>query len=468
MKPFFPLSASLRVLAVLLAAAACERSIDDLSEPKLGANPNVFIDGFSASLNYAAFGGSVPTAFQVDRQTTYNNSLMSMRIDVPNVNDPRGAYAGGTFFTSVPRDLSGYDALTFWAKASQAVTIDVFGLGNDLGANRYLASVNALPLSTAWTKVIIPLPDPARLNAEKGMFYYSTGPVDGKGYTFWIDEVKFEKLGTVAHPKHEIMNGANETVTSFTTVTSTVTGLRSTFSLPTGGDFSVGVSPAYFVFASSNEAVATVNAQGVVTAGAAGTADITATLGGVAAIGKLTVTSRGAFNRAPVPADSAHRVISLFSNAYTNRTVDYYNGYWAPYQTTQSADFTVEGDAVLNYTNFNFVGIQFSNTINLTAAGMTHLRLDIYLPNALATGAQFKVQLVDFGADGVFGGTDNSSHTLTFTSTSSTPLRGQQWVSFNIPLVSFVNLRARTNIGQLIFEGTNITNFYADNIYFRR
>ena len=39
------------------------------------------------------------------------------------------------------------------------------------------------------------------------MFYYSEGPEEGSGYTFWIDEVKFEKLGTIAHPKPAILNG---------------------------------------------------------------------------------------------------------------------------------------------------------------------------------------------------------------------------------------------------------------------
>jgi hypothetical protein len=60
-------------------------------------NPEVFIDGFSAGLNYAAFGGSVPTAFDVDRNVTYNNSEASMRFEVPDEDDPRGSYAGGVF-----------------------------------------------------------------------------------------------------------------------------------------------------------------------------------------------------------------------------------------------------------------------------------------------------------------------------------------------------------------------------------
>lgn len=449
---------------LLAGFSACERSVDGLDAPDVPINPNVFIDGFSGGLNYAAFGSSVPTAFQVDEDVTYNNSTMSMRFDVPDANDPRGTYAGGSFFTGAPRDLSQFDALTFWAKATASQTLDIVGMGNDLGANRYLASVSGLNLTTSWKKYIIPLPDPSLLTAEKGMFFYSTGPVDGKGYTFWIDELKFEKLGTVAHPVPAILNGNDETGTLFTGVTRPISGLQTSFNMPDGTDLAVGVSTAYFKFQSSDTLIAKVDATGTVTAGINGTAVITGTLSGVPAGGSLTITSRGVFPHAPTPSHTADNVISLFSNSFTNRPVDYYNGFWAPFQTTQSADFEVLGDDVLNYTNFNFVGIQFSApTIDATA--MTHFHVDIYLPNALASGTQFKIQLVDFGADGVFAGSDNSSHTLTFTAPT---LVSQSWVSFDIPFSSFTNLRARAHLAQVIFEGTNLTNFYADNIYFRK
>jgi len=39
--------------------------------------------------------------------------------------------------------------------------------------------------------VIIPIPDASKLTAEKGLFWYSTGPENNRGYTFWIDEVRF-------------------------------------------------------------------------------------------------------------------------------------------------------------------------------------------------------------------------------------------------------------------------------------
>ena len=54
-------------------------------------------------------------------------------------------------------------------------------------------------------------------------------------------------------------------------------------------------------------------------------------------------------------------VISIFSEKYPNVPVNYYNGYWQPWQTTVSTDFTVNGDNILNYTIFNFVGIEYSS-----------------------------------------------------------------------------------------------------------
>lgn len=446
----------------LLLVLGCQNDFSDLQEAKYSVNPDVFIDTFSPGLNFAAFGGTVVLGFQVDKDVSYNKTAASMRFDVPNVNDPDGAYVGGSYFTEVGRDLSGYDALTFWAKSSQSATIDVIGFGNDFGANKYQASISGLVLSTVWKKYIIPIPDPSKLKIEKGMLFLSEGPEDGKGYTFWIDEVKFEKLGTVSNGQGSILNGADKVETSFVGVTRTIDGLISTFNLPNGINQAVNVTPAYFVFTSSNPAVATVDELGVVTTVGAGTTVITAKLGANAAKGSLTINSAGTYVHAPTPIQDASKVISIYTEKYPNVPVDYYNGYWAPYQTTKSADFTVSGDNVLNYTNFNFVGIQFSAP-TIDASVISHLHLDLYMPNAIPAGANFKVQLVDFGADGVAGGTDNTSSTVTFVSPT---LVSKSWIGLNIPLSSLTGLASKTHIGQIILEGANITNFYADNIYF--
>ena len=59
-----------------------------------------------------------------------------MRFDVPNVGDPNGAYAGAIFPDYGGRDLSGFDALTFWAKATKKGTINESVLDKILGENK--------------------------------------------------------------------------------------------------------------------------------------------------------------------------------------------------------------------------------------------------------------------------------------------------------------------------------------------
>lgn len=457
-KKYFPIG----ILVMLLLG--CERELSELQPAVYPSIPEVFIDDFSSGLNYSAFGGSVPTAFNVDEEITYNSSKASMRFEVPNPNDPRGAYAGGVFYTEVGRDLSGYDALTFYAKASRAASIDLIGFGGGMSVSDYQVSLSGVEVNTNWKKYIIHIPDPSKLKVERGMFFYSEGPEDGSGYTFWIDEVKFEKLGTIAYRKAAILNGENLVETFFTGVTKSIGDIVSIANMPDGINQTVNITPAYLTFSSSNEAVATVDATGKVMTAGPGNAVISATLGGVEADGSLTIQSKGAFQHAPTPTHAPANVISVYTEAYPNVPVDYYNGYWAPYQTTLSADFTVNGDNVLNYTNFNFVGIQFSSpTIN--ASAMTHLRMDIYIPNPLAFGVEFKIQLVDFGADGVFGGSDNSSSVLVYRVPT---LVSQNWISFDIPLTAFSALKGRAHLGQIIFEGVNLSSFYADNIYFRK
>ena len=445
----------------LLFALGCQRDLNDLESASYSKNPDVFIDTFSSGLNYAAFGGSAVKAFDVDKQVKYSGTA-SMKFAVPDVGSPDGAYAGGTFFTTVGRDLSDYNALTFWVKASQSANIDVLGFGNDLGENKYQVSLSGVAVNTNWKKIIIPIPDASKLKMEKGMFFYSEGPENGKGYTFWIDEVKFEKLGTISYQSATIFNGEDKTTTSFVGVKSLVDGLTARFSMPNGSVEAVNLTPHYFNFSSSNPSVATVDNLGNVNTVAAGNATIAASLGDNKAIGSLIINSNGTFTHAPKPVQDASKVISLFSDQYSNVPVDYYNGYWAPYQTTKSSDFQVDGDHVLNYTNFNFVGVQTSSpTVNATS--MSHLHMDIYLPNAIASGTSFKVQVVDFGADGAYGGNDDKTGETIITAPT---LQSQKWVSLNILLNSLSGLTTKAHIGQIILNGTNITNFYADNIYY--
>ncbi len=450
--------------ALSIFVMACEREVSDLATPNYPANPEVFIDGFSGGLNYAAFGGSVPTAFQVDNKETYNSSAASMRFEVPDANDPRGAYAGGTFFTGSGRNLSSYNVLTFWAKASKSATIDIVGFGNDLGVNKYTTSVSGLAVNTNWKKYYIPIPDASKLNAERGMFFYSEGPEEGKGYTFWIDEVKFENLGSIAHVKHFILDGKTETKEAEINEKIQITGLKTSANLPNGIDQTVDASVAYFTFSSSNEEIATVNELGEVTIKSPGEATITAKVGETPASGALTIkpagSTPGPTSPAPVPGKPAMDVISLYSNAYTNVPVDTWNTRWQ-FSTAEEFFIKVQNDDVIRYKNLNFVGIEFvSNTVNAT--NMTHFHLDIWTPDEVTAAKAFKVLLVDFGPNNSFGGGDDSSHELTFRAPLIT---SGNWVGIDVPLTAFSGLTRRGNLAQLVLSG-DFPNVYIDNVYF--
>lgn len=450
---------------LIIAGVGCtKRDVSELQDVSFPKNGDVFIDDFTGDLGYGAFGGSDVRAFNVDTKETYNNSRQSMRFDVPDANSPLGSYAGGVFISSTGRDLSGFTALTFFIKANQAVNIGEIGFGNDFGANKFLVSITNLAVTSAWKKVIIPIPDPSKLKSEKGLMYYAAAPINNRGYTFWIDEVKFEKLGTIGLGQASIMNGTNATTNTFVGVNSTISGVISTFNLPTGVNQVVNLSRAYFDFKSSNPTVSQVNSNGIASSLAAGTAVITATINGAPVTGSLTINCAGRYINAPVPTRPQSNVISIFSDAYTNVPVNYYNGYWAPWQTTISNDFEVLGDRVLNYNIFNFVGMEFSSpTVN--ASAMTHFHLDAFFPGAIAPGRQLRVLLVDFGADRSFGGGDDTRHSTTFTAPT---LVSQSWVSIDIPFSAMPGLGSRNNIAQIILEGGDGSTLYVDNVYFWR
>ncbi len=448
---------ALLMTALLVFTVSCERDFDELEPAGFPTTPEVFIDGFSAGLAYAAFGGSNVTAFAVDEEVKYAGTS-SMRFAVPDAGDPEGAYAGGVYYTAEGRDLSGYDALTFWAKASKSATIDLVGFGNDLKDSKYLAYLQGLKINTNWKKYIIPIPEASRLTEEKGMFYYSEGPEDGLGYTFWIDELKFEKLGTLAHKRPIIFNGEDAVESTVNGIRIPLTGTSFIFNMPNGIDQTVYTSSAYFNFTSSNATVATIDSTGMVSVLSEGTSVITAKSGDVDAGGSLTINSAGDFTHAPEPTIPAERVISIFSDAYSNVPVDFYNGYWEPYQTTLSADFKVNDDNVLNYTNFNFVGIQFTSP-PIDASNTDTLHMDVWIPNAVTAADKLSVTIVDMGADGALDGNDPSiSYEI------PGPLTSQTWISVDISISA---LSSKSRLAQIILENlsTSLSGFYLDNIY---
>ncbi|MYA12795.1 MAG: hypothetical protein F4087_15645 [Gemmatimonadetes bacterium] len=442
------------LLLLLIGTAACERDLDMLDPAPFPPEAAVFIDGFGPGVQFSAFGGSKVDALDIEQDLVYEGTA-ALKFTIPAPSDPSGSYAGGVFYSTGPRDLSQFDALTFWARASTAATLNTVGIGNDNAGNLlYAATMDNLPLSTRWTKFALPLPLPAKLTEERGLFLMAEGSEFPIGYDIWFDNVQFERLGTIVNPRPEI---ATQSVSGEVGGTLSVGGTRVTFDV-NGTDRTVTAAPAYFTFSSSNSGVATVAPDGSVQLVGRGTATITASLGSTPASGEVTVNVSVPPNAPPpTPEVPAEDVISLFSDAYADVHVDTWSAVW---DQADVEDVQIGGNAAKKYTNLNYAGIEFTSQ-PVDASAMTELHVDLWTNDASA----FRIKLVDFGANGVFGGGDDTEHEITLNEGSMPPIKTGEWNVLDIPLSAFAGLASRGNLAQMIISGSSPT-VYLDNVFF--
>ncbi len=453
-------------IALLIVLSGCERELSsDAVLPKFPTTGEVFTDNFVGlgSNFYLPFADAKPDVFSVDQKVGYESEA-SIRIDVPNSTDPTGTYAGAIFrIDGVGRDLSGYDALTFYVKASTGAKLGDVGYGIDYLGDKYKAAIQNVNIGTNWTKVIVPIPDPSKLINERGVFWFAAGTqaTNGLGYTIWFDEVKFEKLGTVGNPTSNILDGQTSNTKAFIGSTIAITGLSHVYNLTNGQDVVVYSSAAYYDFKITNPSVAVVNQSGVVSALALGTAEITALVKGIPTKGKLIVECKGDLIGAPVPNHPQANVQSVFCDVYTDATVSNFTPGFGGSTTTTEILSTSSGK-VAQYSNNNYTGIMFvENPIDASTLGFMHI--DAYVENAAST---IGIQIRDIGSNGIIETDVNTGNPQGDDKDLRTSLSGFQsgvWKSFDIPLNGAI-LNQKGNIGAIIVTGG--PNFILDNIYF--
>ena len=187
---------------------------------------------------------------------------------------------------------------------------------------------------------------------------------------------------------------------------------------------------------------------------------LSAAPGGVADfyIDNVYYSTDNCITTAPEPTEPAANVISMFSNAYADVPVSTWLTPWsqAPVSLT---DLAICGDDVKLYQDVTFLGIETVGPNLIDASNMTNFHIDFWSGNA----TQFRIKLVDFGADQAFGGGDDTEHELTFDNPAQ-----NTWISYDIPLTDFINLLNTNNIAQLILSAmpNGEADFYIDNVYF--
>jgi Secretion system C-terminal sorting domain len=411
------------------------------STTSLLAQAPIFTDAYATDVTFATFRDAV-NAVSIDN-TVFQSGTSSLKIVVPAT-----AYTGGALVAAMPQNLSTYNAVSFWIKGSAAKKLDKVGLGNNANTTVYQTELADIPVTTTWTKFIIPIPVPSKLTAETGLFHFAEGSDEG-AYTIWLDNIQYENLAAtvVGTPTATI---ATESITKGVGDVFEATGLTCTFPINSVAT-KLTPSKAYFTFTSSNTAVATVSALGVGACVSVGTSAITAKLGAVAATGTLTVNIAAVTaptTAAPTPTRLPANVISLFcKQPYTNLAGTDWFPNWQ--QTTVVTDVIIAGDTTKKYTNFNYQGVQFAKPIDVTTMGFLHI--DLWTPNMTS----FKVSLINIPP------LAQIEQAVTLLPTLS------GWNSFDIPLSSYTTI-VKTGIGQFKLEGVPVSSSTAflDNIYF--
>ena len=161
---------------------------------------------------------------------------------------------------------------------------------------------------------------------------------------------------------------------------------------------------------------------------------------------------------APTPTFAATDVMSLFSNAYTNKTVDTWRTSWS---AATLEDLQIAGNDTKKYSSLDFVGVETVAANALDITSMSYIHFHVWTPNATS----LKVKLVDWGADKAFGGGDDKEHEVTLTNPTSSA-----WNTYDIPLSSFTDLTTRSNISQMIFKATptGSATIFIDNVLYRK
>lgn len=424
-----------------------------------GTGGEVFVGAYSPGVSFVGFGGATNdvTVDAVEQR----GGRDSLKFVVTGA----GGYSGGAFVASAPRDLSSFNALTYWAKASITADLNVTGIGNDAaGGEGYSAESLTIPLTTTWTKYVIPIPAPSKYTAVTGLFHLAEG---ADGYTIWLNDIQYENLGAgeVGAPTGATVNlPATQTVAVGSTYQIAYQPNTVSFALPVlpNGGRLTNVGFLYFDLTSSDPTKATVSPLGLVTGVAAGTTNVTAALGSIAVTGQMAVTVTAVVGPtqpttlAATPTVAPANVVSLYtsSGTYTNQAVTTWATPWGVPSTV--TDFPIGVPTVKKYVGVSFVGVDFAG---FDATTFTHFHVDVWTPDA----TQFGVKLVNDAGGAA------SEATVSFNTTTTPAITTGNWISLDIPLSSFTGM-AFTNVNQLLWldnvGGPELGTFFIDNVYF--
>lgn len=263
--------------------------------------------------------------------------------------------------------------------------------------------------------------------------------------TFWLDNLYFYR--------DEVVDLTSISIDESATLIETTTKKLDVTYNPDGASYK------YVKWTSSDEEVAKVSADGVVTAIKPGNATITATSvehPGVEATCAVTVTPiTQPLTAAPTPTRPAEKVVSLYSDAYTTIESNgngepVYNQNWDPTRATLTEE-TYDGSKTLHYNGTMSTKIGWGNFSQTDLTNKDYLHIDIY---ALTDG-DINIRPVSNGS--------------VLATAINTPIKAKKWNSIDIKVSDLVGTSGfnPAEFFQLAIEGYDeFTDLWIDNVYF--
>ena len=160
------------------------------------------------------------------------------------------------------------------------------------------------------------------------------------------------------------------------------------------------------------------------------------------------------------PTEAAANVVSVYSDSYTDITIEGFNLYGGA--AFEQVDLS--GNEVLRYAvdANNFQVIEFGGANQIDVSGATGLRFDAWFSEEVDMNTSFLFRVVDFSTGSAVEGD------ITINENSTPAMVQGQWLTYDFTLAELATLGLTTNtaIQQLVIDVANTPEVYLDNIYF--
>lgn len=164
------------------------------------------------------------------------------------------------------------------------------------------------------------------------------------------------------------------------------------------------------------------------------------------------------------PSRDAADVLSLYSGAYANTTIETYDAGFCGFGGSTEVD--IAGNPTYLYSGVPCIGWEFTNN-RIDASSFSHIHFDFYTDDPDLTGKVFNVKFSDWAG----GSMENSALEINVNAGTTPGIVTGAWVSVDLEInftnPIFAGSPTRSDLAQFVIT-SNLSNAWYDNVYFHR